>query len=138
MRLTSFTDYGLRVLMRLAGVPGQVVSTADLAAELGLSRHHLTKIVQRLVLGGVVETRRGGGGGAALCRDPGSVRLGDMVRLLEGQQALVECFRPDGGECVIDGRCNLKGRLRRAESRFIDDLNQSTLADIALPGRVAA
>ncbi|MCV2865903.1 RrF2 family transcriptional regulator [Albidovulum sediminicola] len=132
MRLTSFTDYGLRMLMRMASAPGQAFSTAELAAEFNLSRNHLTKILQQLARGGIVETRRGVSGGAVLSRDPADIRLGDVVRLLEQGQALVECFRPDKNECVIDGCCRLKARLRRAEAGFIEELNQSTLADVAL------
>ncbi|WP_424986920.1 RrF2 family transcriptional regulator [Microbulbifer sp. S227A] len=132
MRLTSFTDYGLRMLMRLASAPGQVFSTSDLAAEFGLSRHHLTKIMQKLARAGIVETRRGGGGGAVLVCDPAVIRLGDIVRLLEDGKALVECFET-GGRCTIDGHCGLKGRLRVAERAFLAALDQSTLADVALP-----
>ncbi len=138
MRLTSFTDYGLRMLMRMASAPGTAFSTADLAEEFGLSRNHLTKIMQQLARGGIVETRRGGGGGAVLRKDPADVRLGDVVRLLEDGQALVECFGPTGGGCTIEGCCRLKSRLRHAEARFTEDLNCSTLRDIALPVRDAA
>ena len=134
MRLTSFTDYGLRMLMRMAGAPERGFSTAELAAELGLSRHHLTKIMQRLAGAGIVATRRGGGGGAVLARPAGEIRLGEVVRLLEEGQALVACFAREGGDCVIEGRCRLKGRLRSAEAAFLADLDRSTLADIALPG----
>ena len=133
MHLNSFTDYGLRMLMRMASAPKQPLSTAKLADEFGLSRNHLTKIMQQLARGGIVETRRGSGGGAVLCKDPADIRLGDVVRLLERGQALVECFKPGGGDCTINGCCQLKSRLRRAESRFLDDLDRSTLRDIALP-----
>lgn len=138
MRLTSFTDYGLRMLMRMASAPETAFSTAELADEFGLSRNHLTKIMQHLARGGIVETRRGGGGGAVLRQDPANIRLGDIVRLLEQGQALVECFGADGGDCTIDGCCRLKSRLRQAEARFLNDLNRSTLADIALPVKTAA
>ncbi|MFQ8430432.1 Rrf2 family transcriptional regulator [Amaricoccus sp. W119] len=138
MRLTSFTDYGLRMLMRMAGTPGQPVSTGELAREFGLSRNHLAKIMQRLARGGLVETRRGGGGGAVLGREPAEIRLGEVVRLLEEGQPLVECFGSGGGLCAIDGRCRLKARLRHAEARFLEDLDRSTLADIALPASAAA
>ncbi|WP_330628078.1 Rrf2 family transcriptional regulator (plasmid) [Thioclava litoralis] len=138
MNLTSFTDYGLRMLMRMASAPDRAFSTADLAEEFKLSRNHLTKIMQRLAQSGIVETRRGVNGGAILRSKPAEVRLGDVVRLLEQGQALVECFGPDGGNCSIDGCCRLKARLRQAEVSFIEDLNRSTLADIALPERVAA
>ena len=132
MRLTSFTDYGLRALMRLASEPGRGFSTAELAEEFRISRHHLSKIVQRLARAGIVATRRGGGGGMALARPAEDIRLGEIVRLLEGGQELVECFGP-GGACIIDGRCLLKSRLRRAEAVMLAELDRSTLADIALP-----
>ena len=137
MRLTSFTDYGLRMLMRMASAPDRAFSTAELAVEFGLSRNHLAKIMQRLAGGGIVETRRGGAGGAVLCKAPEAIRLGDVVRLLEQGQPLVECLGPTGGQCTIEGCCRLKLRLRRAEARFVEDLNQSTLADVSLP-RLAA
>lgn len=132
MRLTSFTDFGLRALMRMAGEPGRAFSTAELAAEFGLSRHHLAKIMRRLSAGGIVATRRGAGGGAVLARDPGEIRLGTVVRLLEEGQALVECFAPHGGKCTITGHCRLKARLRAAEEIFLGALDRSTLAEIAL------
>lgn len=135
MRLTSFTDYGLRLLMKMAGTPGRTASTAELARDFGLSRHHVMKIVQHLARNGIVETRRGGGGGVRLARAPHAIRLGELIRLLETGQALVECFAPDGGDCVIDGHCRLKARLARAEAAFTRDLDASTLADIAIPGR---
>lgn len=133
MRLTSFTDYGLRMLMRMSSAPERAYSTAALAEEFGLSRNHLSKIIQRLSRGGIVETRRGGGGGASLARPPQDIRLGDVVRLLEEDQPLVECFQTETNTCTLDGRCGLKTRLRSAEAVFLADLDRSTLADIALP-----
>jgi Rrf2 family nitric oxide-sensitive transcriptional repressor len=132
MRLTSFTDFGLRMLMRMAGDPARAFSTSELAEDLGLSRNHLAKIMQHLSRAGFIDTRRGGGGGAVLARPADQIRLGDIVRLLEEGQPLVECFGTDAGACSIDGRCRLKARLKSAEAAFLDHLNRSTLADIAL------
>lgn len=132
MRLTSFTDFGLRMLMRMAGDPSRAFSSAELADDLGLSRNHLAKIIQHLARSGLIDTRRGGGGGAALARPAAQIRLGEIISLLEEGQPLVECFDADGGSCSIDARCRLKARLRSAEAAFLADLNRSTLADIAL------
>jgi Rrf2 family nitric oxide-sensitive transcriptional repressor len=133
MRLTSFTDYGLRMLMRMASAPERAYSTAELADEFGLSRHHLSKIMQRLSRAGIVETRRGSGGGAMLAQPASSVRLGALIRLLEEDQPLVECFSEGANDCTLDGRCRLKSRLRTAEAAFMADLDRATLADISLP-----
>lgn len=138
MQLTSFTDYGLRMMMRMASAPEVAFSTTEIAAEFGLSRNHLAKIVQRLSQGGLIQTRRGGGGGAVLAKSPNEITIGAIVRLLEERQAIVECFTPGGGDCTITGCCRLKARLRAAEAAFLRDLDRSTLADIALPAAAAA
>jgi len=133
MRLTSFTDFGLRALMRMAGEPDRAHSTAEIAAEFGISRNHLTKAIQALAAAGIVETRRGVGGGAVLAQSPDRLRVGEIVAVLEERSALVECFQRDGGACVITPTCRLKGMLAAARARFLDDLNAHTLADCALP-----
>ncbi len=127
MRLTSFTDYGLRVLMRMAGTPDRAFTAADLAAEFRISRNHLAKVISALAAAGLLETRRGGGGGAMLARAPADIRLGDVVAVLEADQALVECFASD--TCTLTSHCRLKARLAHAEAAFVADLNRSTLAD---------
>ena len=131
MRLTHFTDYGMRMLMHMAGAPERAWSTAELAQTLNLSRNHLAKIVQRLAQAGIVSTRRGGGGGATLARPPEELRLGMLVDLLEDRQPIVECFSDRNG-CNLIGCCALKGRLQRAEAAFLRELDGATLADIAL------
>ncbi|SDY91380.1 RrF2 family transcriptional regulator [Citreimonas salinaria] len=135
MRLTSFTDYGLRALMRMASAPDRAFSTTEIADEFGVSRHHLNKIIQRLARHGIVSTRRGSGGGATLARPAVKISLGDIIRLLEQDQALVDCFGPNGA-CSITPVCRLKGRLRAAEAAFLAELDRTTLADIALPAPV--
>ncbi len=132
MRLTSFTDFGLRALMRLASDPDRAFSTADLADEFSLSRNHLTKIMAALAQAGIVTTKRGGGGGATLAKPPAEIGLGQVVRVLEAGQPLVECFAASGGDCTITGCCRLKARLVSAETAFLADLDCSTLADVAL------
>jgi len=138
MRLTSFTDFGLRVLMRLAGDPGRHFTTDEMARFFALSRNHLTKVVAALSAAGIVETRRGAGGGFALARPAADIRLGDVVRVLEGRPALVDCFRQDGGTCLLRGDCRLKSRLRDASEAFLQELDRSTLADCAWPTRAPA
>jgi Rrf2 family nitric oxide-sensitive transcriptional repressor len=133
MRLTIFTDFGLRALMRMAGEPERPLSTAALAREFGISRNHLTKAVAALSAAGFVETRRGGGGGAVLARPAEEIHIGDVVAVLEEGSAIVECFRPDGGACIVTPTCRLKGILNAGRTRFIDELNRYTLADCALP-----
>lgn len=131
MRLTSFTDFGLRALMRLAAEPGRVFTTEEIAGELNISRNHLTKVIQALAGAGILSTHRGAGGGFRLAQPPERVKIGEVVRLLESRQALVECFRADGGACVMTPGCRLKARLAAAREAFLAELDRTTLAECA-------
>ena len=117
--------------MRLAGEPERTFSTDEIATEFKISRNHLTKVVQALAATGLVVTRKGVGGGFKLARDSDCITLGEVVRLLEAEQALVECFRADGGNCVITPSCRLKGRLVAARNAFLAELDRTSLAECA-------
>ena len=132
MRLTAFTDFGLRALMRLAGEPGRVFTTDEIAREFAISREHLIKVVRELAAAGLVTTQRGKRGGFKLARAPDEIRLGEVVRHLEARHAMVECFRPDGGACVLSPQCRLKGRLAQAARAFLAELDKTTLAECAV------
>jgi Rrf2 family nitric oxide-sensitive transcriptional repressor len=133
MRLTAYTDFGLRALMRLAGEPERSFTTDEIATEFEISRHHLIKVVRGLAEAGYVTTQRGAAGGFRLAREPQSITLGQVVRDLEEDQPLVECFRADGGACVLTPRCRLKKRLAAAQRAFLDELDATTLAECAYP-----
>lgn len=133
MRLTAFTDFGLRALMRLAGEPDRSFTTDEIATEFAISRHHLTKVVRELADAGFVKTQRGAGGGFRLARPSHGITLGEVVRALERDQALVECFRADGGACVLTPTCRLMKRLAAARDAFLKELESTTLAECAWP-----
>jgi Rrf2 family nitric oxide-sensitive transcriptional repressor len=133
MQLTSFTDYALRALMRLAGDPDRTFTTLEIAGEFGISRHHLTKVVQGLAGEGYVATQRGAGGGFRLSRSPEEITIGEVVRSLETRYPLVECFRSDGGNCALTPNCRLKGQLAAAREAFFTTLEATTLAQCAYP-----
>ena len=133
MRLTSFSDFGLRALLVLAGSERETWSSVDLAAKLDISRDHLIKVLQRLAVGGYVQTTRGVGGGVKLAKCATAIRLGDALEWLEDDPALAECFRDDGGRCLLTGFCALRPKLERARRAFYAELNATTLADCLNP-----
>lgn len=124
--------------MRMASEPDRGFTTAILAKEFLISRNHLAKVISALSAGGYLTTRRGGGGGALLAQKPEDIRIGDVVTMLEADQAIVECFSPTGAACTLTPDCRLKVRLAEAEAAFIENLNQSTLADCVYRPAAAA
>lgn len=133
LKLTQFTDYGLRALMVLASGPYRSFNSIEIADLLDISREHLIKVLQRLSQGGYVHSQRGAGGGVRLQKQANEIPLGNLVRWLEEGQGLVECLRPDGGHCNLTPMCLLKPLLSDATEAFYARLNQSTLADCLHP-----
>lgn len=131
MRLLASTDFALRILMLLAREPaGGRMSVEALAQQLGgLSRNHLHKIVQDLTGLGITRTVRGTGGGVTLAVAPEKVRLGTLVRQLEADQPMVECFRAEGCDCTFMPACRLRVMLRDARDAFYRSLDAHTLLD---------
>ena len=134
MRLTSFTDYGLRALMRAAAEPARMFTTIEIATEFAISRDHLTKIVRALAKAGFIATQRGAAGGFRLARPPEAIVVGEVVRALEPDEPLAECFRKDGGACVMTPTCALRRPISKARDAFLNELDALTLAECAYPG----
>lgn len=135
MRLTQWTDYTLRVLMYCAACKQRTepVTITEIADKHGISRSHLTKIVQQLAARGWLETTRGRGGGMRLAVPAKDLQLGTIVRATESDFALVECFEPSLNQCRMNQNCRLKAVLNQATQSFLAVLDGVTLADLVAP-----
>jgi Rrf2 family nitric oxide-sensitive transcriptional repressor len=129
MRLSTFSDYNLRVLMYLAIQPDRLATIAEIAAAHAISENHLMKVVHQLGRSGYIETVRGKGGGMRLARAPQEIVLGEVIRQSEGDFDMVECFAEDSA-CRILSACRLKGILGEALSALFLVLDGYTLADL--------
>ena len=134
MRLTTFSEYTLRVLIFLGTHQGEsrLATIGDIATAYGISNNHLMKVVHHLARRGYVETTRGQGGGMRLARAPGQINIGDVVRDTEGDLKMVDCSRGDR-DCPIVPVCMLPKLLERAVSAFLKVLDGQTLADLLQP-----
>ena len=129
MRVTTFTDYAFRVLMYLA-LQGERRATVDeIAHAYGISVNHLTKVVHQLGRSGWVQTVRGKGGGMRLAHPPDKINLGAVVRSMESDFQLTECFGT-GNQCSLTGSCRLTGIVQEALQGFLKAFDSHTLADI--------
>jgi Rrf2 family transcriptional regulator, nitric oxide-sensitive transcriptional repressor len=130
MQLSAYSDYSFRVLMHAAlRNPGRV--TVDEVADIfSISRHHLVKVVHDLGRHGYLETHRGIGGGFTLARPAEKIPLGDIVRLGEESETVIECTEAKNHQCRIFPACRLKGVLDEAAAAFFAVLDHYTLADL--------
>lgn len=129
MRLTSFSDYTLRVLIYLTLNQGRLTTIQSIADSYGISENHLMKVVHHLSKTGVIESVRGKGGGIRLARPADSIHIGAVIRSAEGDLPIVECL---GGssQCRIARNCGLAGILAGAFENLYAYLDRYTLADL--------
>lgn len=130
MRLTSFTDYSLRVLMFVAAHPAGRTTIAEVARSYDISEHHLTKVVHFLAKAGFLVTVRGRGGGLCLARPARRIGVAAVVREAEGAAIPAACFDSAAEPCAIARVCRLRGVLDEAVQAFYTTLEQYTLADL--------
>ncbi|PCI51892.1 MAG: Rrf2 family transcriptional regulator [Alphaproteobacteria bacterium] len=130
MKLTSFTDYSLRLLMYVAVNNDRLVSIREVAEVFEISRNHLMKIVHELGKGGYLKTVRGKNGGFRLGMPAKNINLGKLIRYTEDDLNVVECFNDKNPSCKIISQCMLANILQMALNSFLDVLDGHNLEDL--------
>jgi Rrf2 family protein len=132
VRLSSRSEYGLRALVALAHRDGALpVPLRVIAEEENISEQYLEQIFVELRRAGFVRSVRGAKGGYRLARLPDEIVVGDVVRLLEGSLAPMECLIEDGPGCVREDGCQTRLIWQRVQSSIEDALGRMTLAEAA-------
>lgn len=93
MKLSTRGQYGTRALLDLALNWGnEPVPLKDIARRQDISLHYLEHLIAPLIGAGIVGSTRGARGGVQLVRPPHEVKLSEVIQLLEGSTAPVECI----------------------------------------------
>jgi Rrf2 family transcriptional regulator, cysteine metabolism repressor len=131
-RFSLRTEYGLRALMELARRWGSgPVPAREIAEHQNIPLRFLEHQLAALHKGGIVESHRGAGGGTELSRDPASVRISEIVEVLEGPIAAMFCLEPHDEEvCPQSQHCGLQELWSRVENAVRDVFDRTTLADL--------
>ena len=133
MRLTRFSDIGLRVLIYLerAGERPHPVTVAEIGKQFEIPLNHLVKVVGHLARAGWVRALRGRNGGLRLAADPNVLTVGQVLRELEGDDELADC---EGTKCALSLDCQLRGALKAGMRAFYEEMDRYTLARITEGG----
>lgn len=132
MQLTTYTDYSLRVLIYLVLYPERSTTIQEIADFYKISKNHLVKVVHQLGSKGFILTQRGKHGGIRLARAPEQVSVGEVVRAMEPNFELAECFGRDRIHCAVLPLCGLRPILQEGRDAFLGVLDRYTLADLVL------
>lgn len=135
MRLSKRTEYGLRAVVQLARLwPQGYVQSRDLAQQESLPNKFLEAILLTLRRGGFLESKVGSGGGYRLARAPRDIRVGEVIRRLEGRLTVNNSGNGNGhadeerspGEIAVH---LLNERLTAATDQVLDNLSLEQLME---------
>ncbi|MBT9159007.1 MAG: RrF2 family transcriptional regulator [Dehalococcoidia bacterium] len=130
MRLSTKAQYGTRAMLDLAIRSGEgPVLVKDIARRQGFSARYLEQLLLPLKAAGLVRATRGARGGFSLARAPSEINLGEIVQIMEGSIAPVECV-DDAGACSRADLCITRevwGELKKAMNGVLES---TTLQDL--------
>ncbi|MDD4767449.1 MAG: Rrf2 family transcriptional regulator [Desulfotomaculaceae bacterium] len=134
MRLSTRGHYGLKAMFDLAQNYGSgPISLKTVAERQNLSDHYLEQLIAMLRKAGLVKSMRGAKGGYFLAREPSKIKVGDVIRALEGPIAPVHCVsEKDPGSCNEADYCITRTVWVRVRDGLAELLDSITLADLCL------
>jgi Rrf2 family protein len=141
MNLTKRGEYALRTLIRIGvahSLGREVVSVSELADAERLPLKFVEQILLQLRGAGYIETRRGKFGGYRIAKPLGEIRIGDVVRLIDGRLAPIACASETCYErctCPDEDHCGLRMLMidvRNAISRILDRYTLGQVVEVTL------
>ena len=125
--VTRDSDYAIRALIEIARRRPGVVTAGELVKSTGIPRPFLRKILQVLNKNGIVKSFKGRGGG--FTAGSGETAISDVMAAFQGRLSLLDCtFKKKA--CSRRGRCGLRKRLEKIESRVLKELDAITISSL--------
>jgi Rrf2 family protein len=135
MQITRASDYAVRVMIHLAGLPpGSRVRRSELSRATDVSGHFLSKVLQQLVRSRLLRSQRGSGGGFVLVGPASSVSLLDVVEAIEGPVRLNQCIE-EGPSCERKSWCPAHQVWAEAQAAVVNVLGAASMASLALQAK---
>jgi Rrf2 family transcriptional regulator, cysteine metabolism repressor len=132
MKLSTRGRYGTRALLDLAmHHDDEPVALKDIAARQQISLPYLEHLIKPLTAGGIIRSVKGPKGGITLAKTPGEIKLSDIVQLLEGATAPVECV-DNPKLCKRSGECATRDvweEVNKAMHSVLESINLQTLME---------
>lgn len=131
--ITRETDYSMRLVLALAdrhkkGISS--VSSAEVAAEMDIPYRFLRKLVKRLVVGGLIESRRGKGGGVALAQDPHDISLYDIMKIMGPRGVELSLCTSDPKSCTRSALCKMQHEFSGIQAEVDKRLKRLRMSDL--------
>jgi Rrf2 family protein len=136
--LTKKGKYGLKALVYLSTIPpGQLAFVGDIAVKNNIPKKFLDAILGELRNAGFVQSRKGKEGGYRLAKAPTDIKIGHVVRVLDGPLAPIPCASrsqyqrcEDCDEATCEVR-HIMMEVRQAVAELLDNRSLASMRDAA-------
>ncbi len=128
-RIVNFSDaatIGIHSAILIAKVD-RPVNAIELSEETGFSKHHIGKVLQRLVKDGIFTSFRGPSGGFMLKKNPADITIYDIYRSIEGEVEIEGCSE-EHHICPME-KCIRDNLIKKMSADFVRYLKENTIAD---------
>jgi Rrf2 family protein len=133
MQIPRRVDYGLRAVIYLSDQePGKCSSIAEISKHQGVPKKFLEKIIQDLVRGGLIQSKRGSAGGYMMARSAETISFCDVIEALEGPISVNACLDHALG-CDQMPRCTMIGVWSEVQRSVTEVLSRTTIAALRQP-----
>ena len=131
IKISTKSQYGLRAMVYLAKFPKQISSIKTISENEGIPFDYLEKIISKLEKSGLINSKKGVQGGYSLAMDSSKIKIGDIVRALEGDIVLVKCISGQKGcVCPRDRKCLTKSFWKKIQDSLNNAFDSLTLKDL--------
>ena len=130
MQIPRRVDYGLRAVIYLSSQePEKCCSINEIAQQQAVPKKFLEKIIQELVRGGLIKSKRGSCGGYALARPADAISVYDVIAAIEGPIAVNICMESHSN-CDQLPRCTMVNVWSEVQRKVTEVFTRTTLADL--------
>ncbi|WP_461482084.1 SUF system Fe-S cluster assembly regulator [Porticoccus sp.] len=131
-RISKLTDYGVLLLREMAATPAVKFTPGDLSKQLVIPQPTVSKLLKKMVKGGLLSSSRGKHGGYQLKVDPAELTMASVISVLEGPLAITEC-NMGPGICNMESRCKVRDHWQHINRAIYQGLEQLSLAAMVQP-----
>jgi len=130
MKLSTRGKYGTRALLDIAVQGGEKpILLKDIAQRQQISLLYLGHLITPLVAGGIIRSTRGARGGVSLAKQPQEIKMSEIIQLLEGSTAPVECIN-NPESCPRYDLCATRDVWSEMKKAIDGVLESTTLQDL--------
>ena len=135
MKISTKGRYGLRVMIDIASHDkDEYIALKDIATRLNITVKYLEQIVAPLNKAGFLTSMRGNSGGHKMAVSPNECKVGDILRVMEGNLSPVECVASGEIECPLAESCATVTFWKGLDDVVNNYIDSYTLADL-LPAK---